>query len=75
MSQDKPKKEKLTPLPCVCGGVACTVKHGRRHMISCPNTTTCAMRSGWFSCEQLAIADWNDAVKSTAHKRRATRGA
>ena len=20
MSQDKPKKEKLTPLPCVCGG-------------------------------------------------------
>lgn len=70
MSQDKPKKEKETPLPCICGGVPCTVKHGRRHMISCPNSTTCAMRSLWFSNEQLAVNDWNNTINSARNERR-----
>jgi len=75
MSQDKPKKEKEIPVPCICGAVPCTVKHGRRHMLSCPNTTSCSMRSRWFNNQQLAVIDWNNAVKSARQERRQSRGA
>lgn len=74
MSQDKPKKEKETPVPCICGGAACTVKYGRRHMLTCPNTATCSMRSRWFSSEQEAVIDWNNTVKTARQERRGKRG-
>ena len=64
----KKNEEKAAPRVCECGRKPVTVKHRSRYMVSCPDTTNCAMRSGWRSDEQQAIKDWNVAVMSKQHK-------
>lgn len=68
-SKDKQEKKKETPASCVCGRIPCIVKHKSRHMITCPHTMTCAMRSRWCTNEQAAVIDWNSAVQRAKHER------
>ena len=59
-------KKKRLPV-CVCGRKPVTVKHRGRYMVSCIDTTHCAMRSKWAPNEQQAIKDWNVEVESKKH--------
>lgn len=63
------KQEKEQALRCICGRVPCTVKHKSRYMLSCPAQNACAMRSRWKGSEELAIKDWNDAVRAAQYQR------
>ncbi len=52
---------------CVCGKKPVIVKTKSGHMVTCPDTTRCTMRSGWRSNEQQAIKDWNVEIMSKKH--------
>lgn len=71
-AKDKPEKEPAAPAVCVCGRKPCIVKHKSKHMVACPDSIICSMRSRWASTEQAAIADWNIQVESA--KQEAKRG-
>lgn len=66
MAQKK-AEEKVAPRVCVCGKKPVIVKHKGRYMATCPDTTRCAMRTGWRSNEQQAIKDWNVEIMSKKH--------
>ena len=63
------KKEKQTPLNCVCGCPAVIVKARGRggKMISCPNPEKCAgnIRTMWHDRLDEAIAEWNVLVTAS----------
>lgn len=63
MAQKK-SEDKAAPRVCVCGKKPVIVKSKGRYMATCPDTTRCAMRTGWRSNEQQAIKDWNVEIMS-----------
>ena len=71
MKKDE-KKEKSTPLNCVCGAAAINVKSRNRHMITCPDPMNCEanLRTTWEKNLDLAIAKWNNLIYSARSARR-----
>lgn len=66
----KPAEAPAVPTVCVCGAEPCIVNHKKRHMVCCPKTLSCTMRSRWQKNEQAAIKEWNDIISSTKHAQR-----
>lgn len=60
--------DKETPVLCVCGRAAITVRYRGKKMLSCPAQDKCAMRSRWCSNERDAIHDWNNTVQAARYK-------
>jgi hypothetical protein len=60
------KKEKPTPMRCVCGKEATVVAFKGKKMVSCPNPLKCAanLRTPWFSSEAEAVANWNTTIRT-----------
>lgn len=60
------KKEKLTPVRCVCSAPPVIVQNRGRKLISCPNPMRCTanLRTCWHGNEEAAIVEWNALVEA-----------
>lgn len=67
----KTHKEKLAPVPCICGRGGAIVKTKIGKMISCPDPVKCPanLRTTWHSGDETAIAEWNGLVQAERYRR------
>lgn len=68
----KEKKDKPTPVRCVCGREAAVLVFRGKKMISCPNPEKCVgnFRTLWKSHKEEAVAEWNSIINSFQHTMR-----
>ena len=74
MASEPTEEKKIEPIRCVCGSEAVMVIHKGKKMYSCPNTMTCAMRSGFCKTKYDAIKVWNTEIEAEKYRRRAKNG-
>lgn len=68
MKEDK--KEKPTPVHCLCGKRAVIVKNKAKKMISCPDPENCCgnFRTMWHGHEESAIAEWDNLIAAAKNR-------
>lgn len=65
--QKSEKKEKPTPIRCICGKEAAIVVYRGKKMVSCPNPLKCSgnFRTPWKRSRDEAISTWNTMIQSS----------
>ena len=68
------KKEKPTPLPCICGKAPVTVKSRPGSMLTCPDLLNCPrnIRTTWHRSggADSMVTEWNKLVTQAEYEKK-----